>query len=104
MTKKLVQHGTSAALILDKPILELLNVTIDTPLKMTTDGRSMMTSPADSHSEAEFRPFLNRINDKFAPTLKRQVKWRRLRLMTPTDVSRTIPPTNPGSDTAASSR
>ena len=26
MTRKLVQHGNSAALILDKPILELLNV------------------------------------------------------------------------------
>ena len=39
MTKTLVQHGNSAALILDKPILELLNVSMDTPLEITTDGR-----------------------------------------------------------------
>ena len=71
MTKKLVQHGNSAALILDKPILELLNVTMDTPLEITTDGRSLVISPAASHSEGEFRASLDRINEKFAPTLKR---------------------------------
>ena len=71
MTKKLVQHGNSAALILDKPILELLNVTMDTPLDITTDGRSLVISPATSHSEGEFRMSLDRINERFAPTLKR---------------------------------
>ena len=71
MTKKLVQHGNSAALILDKPILELLNVTMDTPLEITTDGRSIVISPADSHSESEFQASLDRINERFAPTLKR---------------------------------
>ena len=71
MIKKLVQHGNSAALILDKPILELLNVTMDTPLEITTDGRSLVISPATSHSEEEFRISLDRINEKFAPTLKR---------------------------------
>ena len=71
MTKKLVQHGNSAALILDKPILELLNVTMDTPLEITTDGRSLVISPAASHSEDELRASLGRINERFAPTLKR---------------------------------
>ncbi len=71
MIKKLVQHGNSAALILDKPILELLNVTMDTPLEITTDGRSLVISPTTSHSEEEFRISLDRINEKFAPTLKR---------------------------------
>ena len=71
MTKKLVQHGNSAALILDKPILELLNVTMDTPLEITTDGRSLVISPAASHSEDEFLASLDRINERFAPTLKR---------------------------------
>ena len=71
MTKKLVQHGNSAALILDKPILELLNVTMDTPLEITTDGRSLVISPAASHSEDELRASLDRINESFAPTLKR---------------------------------
>ena len=71
MTKKLVRHGNSAALILDKPILELLNVTMDTPLEITTDGRSLVISPTIAHSEDEFRTSLARINRTFAPTLRR---------------------------------
>ena len=30
VTRRLVRHGDSAALILDEPILEMLNVTMDT--------------------------------------------------------------------------
>ena len=71
MTKKLVRHGNSAALILDKPVLELLNVTMDTPLEITTDGRSLVISPTISHSEDEFRMSLERVNRTFAPTLRR---------------------------------
>ena len=69
MTKRLVQHGNSAALILDKPILELLNVTMDTPLEITTDGKSIVISPVVSHTEDEFAASLDRINRRFAPTL-----------------------------------
>ena len=71
MTKRLVRHGNSAALILDRPILELLNVTMDTPLEITTDGRSLVISPTIAHSEDEFRTSLERINRTFAPTLRR---------------------------------
>ena len=39
MIKKLVQHGNSAAIIIDKPITELLNFDIDTPLEISTDVR-----------------------------------------------------------------
>ncbi|TVR67996.1 MAG: AbrB/MazE/SpoVT family DNA-binding domain-containing protein [Spirochaetaceae bacterium] len=71
MIKKLVQHGNSAALILDKPILELLNVTMDTPLEITTDGRSIVISPARSNSESEFSASLDKINRRFSRTLQR---------------------------------
>ena len=74
MTKKLVQHGNSAALILDKPILDLLHVTMDTPLEISTDGRSIVISPVTSHSEDEFLSSLDRINSKFATTLERLAK------------------------------
>ena len=71
MTKKLVRHGNSAALILDKPILDLLNVTMDTPLEISTDGRSIVISPADADSDQQVRASLDRINAKFSTTLKR---------------------------------
>ena len=71
MTKKLVRHGNSAALILDKPILDLLNVTMDTPLEISTDGRSIVISPADADSDQQLRTSLDGINAKFSATLKR---------------------------------
>ncbi|TVQ36674.1 MAG: AbrB/MazE/SpoVT family DNA-binding domain-containing protein [Spirochaetaceae bacterium] len=74
MTKKLVQHGNSAALIIDKPILDLLNVSMDTPLELTTDGRSIVISPVRSHSEDEFLASLDKINSRFAITSERLAK------------------------------
>ena len=71
MTKKLVQHGNSAALILDKPILDLLNVTMDTPLEISTDGRNIVISPVSTHSEDAFTASLERINNQFSYTFKR---------------------------------
>lgn len=71
MTKKLVQHGNSAALIIDKPILDLLNLSMETPLEITTDGRNIVISPATSHTEDEFLASLERINSRFSTTLER---------------------------------
>jgi antitoxin component of MazEF toxin-antitoxin module len=71
MIKKLVQHGNSAALILDKPILELLNVTMDTPLEITTDGRNIVISPVPVNSESEFMASLDKINSRFSHTLQK---------------------------------
>ena len=42
MIKKLVPHGNSAALIIDKPILDILKVDMDTPLEITTDGKNII--------------------------------------------------------------
>src|SRR5689334_8805743 len=40
MVKKLTKHGNSYALVIDKPIMDILNITDDTPLNITTDGCS----------------------------------------------------------------
>ncbi len=74
MTKKLVRHGNSAAIILDKPILELLNLTMDTPLEISTDGQSIVISPATAGSEDHFQASLDRINAQFSTTLSRLAK------------------------------
>jgi antitoxin component of MazEF toxin-antitoxin module len=42
----LVRHGNSFALILDKPVLELLNVDPTRPVAIsTTDGKSLLVAP-----------------------------------------------------------
>ena len=74
MTKKLVQHGENAAIIIDKPILDLLNVGMDTALEISTDGRNIVISPVASHSEDEFLASLDKINAKFPTTLERLAK------------------------------
>lgn len=45
MLKRLTPHGNSAALVIDKPIRELLNIDMKTPLEVTTDGKSLIISP-----------------------------------------------------------
>ena len=74
MTRKLVQHGSSAALIIDKPILDLLHVGMDTAPETTTDGRSIVISPVASHTEDELLASIDRINERFPTTLARLAK------------------------------
>ncbi len=65
MVKKLVQHGNSAALILDKPILDLLNLKVDTLLEITTDGKNLIISPqSDENKENDILASLEKINEK----------------------------------------
>jgi antitoxin component of MazEF toxin-antitoxin module len=46
MVKKLTKHGNSLALVIDRPILSLLNIDQDTPLEMSTDGERLIVAPA----------------------------------------------------------
>lgn len=46
MVKKLTKHGNSLALVIDKPILELLKISADTPLDISTDGRCLIIAPS----------------------------------------------------------
>lgn len=72
MIKKLVQHGNSAALIIDKPILELLNMDVDTPVEVSTDGRTLTISPVrDQEAATAFRAALDKVNRKHGRTLRR---------------------------------
>ena len=46
MVKKLTKHGNSLAVLLDKPILEMLNINEKTPLKIRTDGINIIIEPS----------------------------------------------------------
>jgi antitoxin MazE len=50
MVKKLTKHGNSLALVIDKPILDLLKITPETPLEISTDGRQLVVTPARKSS------------------------------------------------------
>ena len=72
MIKKMVAHGNSAALIIDKPILDILKIGMDTPLEIATDGKNLIISPVqDAKREAKFRAALQKVNKKHGKTLKK---------------------------------
>ncbi len=72
MIKKLTKHGNSAALIIDKPVLELLNIDIDTPLEITTDGDVLIVSPArDEERHTRLHEAVEDINRRYGRALKR---------------------------------
>lgn len=75
MIKKLVSHGHSAALIIDKPILQLLKVEMDTPLEITTDGKNLIVSPVeDASREKRFKAALEKVNKSHGKTLRKLAK------------------------------
>ena len=57
MVKRLTKHGNSLALVIDKPILELLNIDQETPLEVSTDGKKLTIAPA--HVSARRKKFDN---------------------------------------------
>ena len=72
MTKRLIQHGNSAALVIDKPIMELLNITAETTFQLSTDGKNIILSPQnDKIQEQDILESLDKINKKYGKVLKR---------------------------------
>ena len=83
MTKTLTKHGNSLALVIDKPILDLLGVTAETALKITTDGRRLVISPQSEAAageatdppgfdrQAKFREAMDKVNQRYGRMLKR---------------------------------
>jgi antitoxin component of MazEF toxin-antitoxin module len=52
MVKKLTKHGNSLAILIDKPILELLNITEDTRINLRTDGKNIIIEPMGTQTSA----------------------------------------------------
>jgi antitoxin component of MazEF toxin-antitoxin module len=70
--KTLTKHGNSLALILDKPILELLNIEPETPISVTTDGKSLILSPIQDRERSEkLMKIRARVNKKYETTFKK---------------------------------
>jgi len=68
MYKKLIKYGNSNALILDRAILELLNIDEGATVKLTTDGKSLTITPAEKeqpmHIYTTGMEILNHYNEK----------------------------------------
>ncbi len=72
MIKNLTKHGNSMALVIDKPILELLKIEPSTPLEISTDGEVLIVSPVrDTKRKKGFQDALKTANRKYGRVLKR---------------------------------
>ena len=72
MIKTLTRHGNSYALVIDKPILELLKFDPETPLEVTTDGKVLTISRVgDATRAGRLTRSLAKVNAKHGKALKR---------------------------------
>jgi len=72
MVKKLIQHGNSLAVVIDKPIMEMLNITNETTFELTTDGKNLILSPQIENDQGiDIMNSLEKINKKYGTVLKR---------------------------------
>jgi antitoxin component of MazEF toxin-antitoxin module len=75
MNKTLIRHGNSLALVIDKPILEMLKITADTPLELTTNGDAILVTPVrDKRRQKRLKASLDKINQRFGDDLERLAK------------------------------
>ncbi len=75
MHKTLIKHGNSLALVIDKPILEILQITADTQLELTTNGDAILVRPVrDTRRQQQLQASLDKINGQFSDDLQRLAK------------------------------
>jgi antitoxin component of MazEF toxin-antitoxin module len=60
MRKKLSAIGNSLGIVIEKPILELLDITRETELDMTTDGERLVIAPVRKGKRERVRAALTR--------------------------------------------
>jgi len=72
LIKKLTKHGNSLALVIDKGVLELLDIDDKTPLDISTDGKMLIISPVrDEKRRKQFEEALEKVNRKYGRALKK---------------------------------
>ena len=71
LRKTLKPIGNSLGLIIDRPILDLLQIDRDTPLEVTTDGRSLIIRPAESDHRRRVRESAERMTVIHRETLEK---------------------------------
>jgi antitoxin MazE len=72
MEKTLIKHGNSLAIVIDKPVLELLQITADTKIELTTNGDAIMLTPVrDKKRQARLEAALQKINEQYGDDLRK---------------------------------
>ena len=71
MQKQLTKIGSSLGIIIDKAVLDLLRITADTPLDITTDGDRLILQPVRYADDATARAAYERVAARHEKSLKK---------------------------------
>jgi antitoxin component of MazEF toxin-antitoxin module len=72
MIKTLQKHGNSMALVIEKPMMEALGITEDTPLQLTLSGNALVITPANvGVGRKQIEESLKKMRRRYGPMLKR---------------------------------
>ena len=75
MIKRLTRQGNSAALIIDRTLMDLLGIDQDTELKLTVTGRKLMIEPIEETERSKkFKEASARVMKKNAELFRRLAK------------------------------
>ena len=77
MSKKLTRHGNSYALIIDKPLLQILNISEKTDLALSIEDGALVIRPVKSgpkKSKQEIKKIAEEIMVEYADVFKKLAK------------------------------
>jgi antitoxin component of MazEF toxin-antitoxin module len=72
MTKRLTRSGNSLALVIDKPLLEALDIDAETELELSTDGDVLVISPVrERRRAAKVRELVSEAHEQYGGVFQR---------------------------------
>ncbi|MBL8855807.1 MAG: hypothetical protein JNK57_17695 [Planctomycetaceae bacterium] len=72
MIKNLVKHGNSWAVIIDRPIMDLLKISPESEIELTTDGKSIRIAPVVvGNAKSKVRAASAKVNAKHSKAFKK---------------------------------
>ncbi len=77
MSKKLIRRGNSLALIIDKPLLRLLNISEKTSLELSIEEGALIVRPVKKRgkrSKSETKRIAKEIIDEYAEVFEKLAK------------------------------
>jgi SpoVT / AbrB like domain. len=77
MAKKLTRHGNSLALIIDKPLLQMLNISEKTSLELLIEDGSLIIRPVQAkkkRSPGELKKIAQEIIEEYADVFQKLAK------------------------------
>jgi antitoxin component of MazEF toxin-antitoxin module len=72
MVKKLTKSGNSLALVIDKPMLDALDLDAETPLEVSTDGEVIVIAPLrDRERNEKLKSVVREAHERYGGVFRR---------------------------------